>query len=155
MKNNDTMEFYFINPDKFKITNFSYDEFDEIVKKFGYKLERNLDLHAYFAWSEIRNSISLNYILFSDTQLKSIFINSEAFNSQINYYVRLTYGKPIIEVESENLSDMLEDLSYETGMGWEAISTCGKYIIEFTDEYQHQAKCNFNIMLPQSNNNMQ
>ena len=55
---------------------------------------------------------------------------------------------PIIEVDTKNLLDMLEDLTYESGMGWEAISTCGKYVIEFTDGYQRQAKCNFKIILP-------
>ncbi|MFC4263661.1 hypothetical protein ACFOWM_12270 [Ferruginibacter yonginensis] len=41
---------------------------------------------------------------------------------------------------------MLDDLNYETGMGWEAISTDGAYIMEFSDSFQRRAISNFQII---------
>jgi hypothetical protein len=122
----------------------SYKDFDSIINDFGYTQSKNGFLHNYFDWSKIEHWF-FQYEVCSQSELHEIFANTEIINENVSFLVRLKHRLPLIQVTAENLVDMLEDLCYETGMGWEAVSSCGRYIIEFTDSYEYLAKCNFVI----------
>ncbi len=139
------MEFYFIDASKFKLTDYSYEDFDTITKKFGYEQATDIYLHNYFDWSKLKHW-SFIYERYSELELSELFTKNIVVQESILFLVRLKHNIPLIQISSTNLKDMLNDLCYETGMGWEAISVCGKYIMEFTDSYEYMAKSNFEIL---------
>ncbi|HWK08032.1 MAG TPA: hypothetical protein VNS58_30595 [Puia sp.] len=127
-----------------ELTTYSYEHFDVIIKDFGYEKEKNVDLHNYFDWANIRHW-SFVYEPYSELELSKLFSKTIVVRESMNFLIRLKYNMPLIQVNSSYLKDMLSNLCFETGMGWEAISVCGKYIIEFTDGYEYLAKSNFKI----------
>jgi len=138
------VEFYFLDQSKFELTNYSYRDFDTITSKFGYEQAKNKLLHNYFDWTKLQHW-AFRYEPYTDLELSELFKKTEIFKDSISFIVRLLHHLPLIQVNALNLSTMLEDLCYESGMGWEAISVCGKYIMEFTDSYEYMAKSNFEI----------
>jgi hypothetical protein len=141
------MDFHFLDQSKLVITNYAYNDFDTIVCNFGYKQEKNEQLHLYYDWNKIRHW-GFCYESYSEIELKEAFMKTEVYKSSISFIVRLLHHLPLLEINAFNLSGMLEDLCYESGMGWEAISVCGKYIIEFTDNLEYMVKTNFEIKSP-------
>ncbi len=139
------MEFNFIDKSKFSVTKYSYKDFDIIVDRYGYKEEKNGFLHTYFDWSEIKHWF-LDYESYDEMELANCFKKSIVYAQSANFLIRLDHHQPLIEIKFDKLIESLDDLSHETGMGWEAISLDGKYIIEFTDGYEHLAKTNFEIL---------
>lgn len=137
--------FYFLNESKFELTNYSYYEFDKIVSKFGYQQATDIDLHNYFDWSNI-DHWQFKYDLYNEFELSKIFKAAPICDISVYFIIRLQQHQPLIKVNMVHLSEMLDDLNYEVGMGWEAISTCGKYVMEFTDNYEHKAISNFEIL---------
>jgi hypothetical protein len=140
-------EFFFIDSSKLELTDYSYQDFDTITSLFGYQHAKDPDLHNYFDWSKLRHWTFV-YEPFSDLQLSELFSKTIVVHEAISFLIRLNYNEPLIQIRSAYLKDMLGDLSHESGMGWEAISICGSYIMEFTDGYEYKAKSNFEI-LPQ------
>jgi hypothetical protein len=136
------MNFFFLDKNKFELTNYSYNDFDSIIKKFGYEQEKNESLHTYINWNKI-NHYSFKYESYSDSELMGLFQKSIVYDKDLFFIVRILHHLPLIKVNAVILGTMLEDLCYESGMGWEAISICGKYVIEFTDSYEYMAKSNF------------
>lgn len=139
------MAFYIIDKYKFELTEYSFKDFDRLVLAFGYKIEKNGFLHLYFAWAEIKHW-SFRHDLYSEFELTKMFKNSQPYKNSVNFIIRTKYNDPSIKVNSHELALMLEDLNDEIGMGWEAISECGMYILEFTDGYENMAKSNFEIL---------
>ena len=136
------MDFNFIDSSKIVSTNLSYKDFDSLVMRNGYVLEINGFLHNYFDWKSVQ-CWSLDYYEYSSEQLSTLFLKSKPYAEALSFFIRLHQGEPIIKINSKDLASMLEDLCFETGMGWEGISTDGKYIIEFTDSFEHLVKSNF------------
>jgi len=139
------MEFNFLDNSKLEVTSYSYDDFDIITKSFGYELSNDLSLHNYFDWTRLKHW-SFDFESYTESDLSNLFKKAEVVKERIVFFVRLLHHLPIVKVNSIALSEMLDDLTHESGMGWEAISTCGKYILEFTDGYEHMAKSNFKIL---------
>lgn len=138
------MDFHFLDSSKISITNYSFYDFDGIIKKFGYKEEKNIELHKYFEWNNIEHW-SFKYEHFSKEAISKMFKNSIKNDSP--FLIRIKPTLPLIQVAVIEFSEILDDLIHENGvMGWQAISTDGKYIIEFTDDYEHLAKSNFRIL---------
>ena len=144
------MEFYFIDKSKFIVTDYSYIYFDVLVKKHGFKIEKNDSLHNYFEWRSVLHW-SFKYDAYEEENVCKLFSKSINLSAPLNFFVRLKSHLPLIKISYEELSNILFDLIHETGiMGWEAISEDGKYILEFTDAYEHLAKSNFQILQPLS-----
>jgi hypothetical protein len=138
-------KYNFLNENKVWETGYHYSDFDLIVKNAGYFIEKNGFLHLFFDWSFL-DHWSFNYELYSENQLKALFRKSQPYESNVKFLVRLSQGENLVEISSQNLAEMVDDLIHETGMGWEAISEDGNYIMEFTDDYQHKAISNFEIL---------
>jgi hypothetical protein len=137
-------DFNFIDKSKVLISEFKYHDFTNIIKKFGYSEEKNGFLHTYFDWNKLVHW-AFDFEVFDETELTELFKSSVVYRENVSFLIRLSHEQNLIQVQSVNLASMLYDLSYETGMGWEAISINGKYIIELTDGYQHKAISNFEI----------
>lgn len=140
------MEFYFIDESKFELTTYSYQDFDVITSGFGYEQAKNESLHNYFDWTKLQHW-DFRYEPYSALELLELFKRTKVFDEAVFFLIRLQSHLPLIQVNALNLGLMLEDLCYESGMGWEAVSVCGKYIMEFTDNYEYMAKCNFEIFI--------
>lgn len=139
------MEFYFLDKSKIQLTDYPYQDFDKMVNGFGYQQATNIDLHNYFDWSKI-DHWQFKYDLYDEFELCKVFKATPICDISISFIIRLQQHQPLIKVNAIDLAGMLDDLNYEVGMGWEGISECGKYIIEFTDKYQHNAISNFEIL---------
>lgn len=137
-------EYYFIDKYIFVESKFEYLFFDILVQKAGFSLNKNINEHYYYNWSLIHNT---NTIKYSISPLEEIIRYYKEYKSLYGtlFYVRVLHHLPLIIIEFNQLVDMIEDLKYETGMGWEAISVCGEYIIEFTDKYQSEIKINVDL----------
>lgn len=138
------MNFFFISNYQFKVTTYSYNSFDDIIHNFGFKESLDLSQHNYFDWSKI-DCWKFEYGNKTHLELESRFIKSEPYKMESPFLIRLKHNLPLIEVEATELAKMLEDLCYETGMGWEAISVNGQHILEFTDSFEYMVKSNFPI----------
>lgn len=139
------MEFFFLNKSQFELTKYSYQDFDNITRNFGYDQSKNESLHNYFDWNKLQHW-TFKYEAYSSLELSELFGRTIIFKDSIFFIIRVLHHLPLIKVNAINLGGMVEDLCYETGMGWEAISGCGKYILEFTDSYEFKAKSNFEIL---------
>jgi hypothetical protein len=139
------MEFYFIDKERVKATDFSYRNFDIIIEKCGYKREQDIHQHLYFDWNTIP-SWKFKYEEFEWEEVITHFEKAIA-KTESKFLLRLMNPQPLVEIYSKDLPSMIENLCYEVAhMGWEAISTDGKYIFEFSDRYQGLAISNFKIM---------
>ena len=139
------MNFNFLNPNQISISKFNYRQFDEIVGQMGYEIEKDAFLYTFFSWKNMPHW-AFDHEKIPSEVIKNSFLRSEACEENNIFYIRLTSDQPIIEVEANALAEMLEDLVFETGMGWEGISKNGKFILEFRDSYEHQARSNFEIL---------
>jgi hypothetical protein len=138
------MHFFFLNSNAIQITAYSYGDFDQIIHKFGYALQKDASLHQYYDWAKIKYW-KFGYEALDNHKMQTMFERSVVF-PESEFYVRLNNPGPIVKIASKAMASMLEDLNNETdGMGWEAISTDGKYILEFTDDSQYLAISNFLI----------
>lgn len=141
------MEFFYINEQDVRVTNYSYKDFDKIIYDYGFKQSNNPDFHTYFNWAEIPNW-KFDYERYSEILLTDIFKKAVLELGTLSFIVRITHDKPLLEINSLRLSEILDDLCYEAfSMGWEAISTDGKYILEFTNDHEHLVISNFKILL--------
>jgi hypothetical protein len=136
--------FYLIDTSKFDLTNYFYNDFDTIIAQYGYLESKDVNQHNYFDWSALKHW-SFYYEPYSQEHLAEVFGRSIVAKESTIFLIRLKYNIPLIRVNSTLLKDMLLDMCYETGMGWEAISACGRYILEFTDGYQYLVKSHFEI----------
>jgi hypothetical protein len=137
------MSFYFLKEYQYTLTNYQYKDFDEIVKRFGYSECKNDSLHVYFDWSKL-NHYQFPYELY-EPEIDS-FLMKSSFYRHSNLLIRTNHSHPLIEMTSQMVSKLWKKLCEETSyMGWEAISIDGRYILEFTDDYQHLALSNFKI----------
>lgn len=139
------MEFFFIDQSKFELTDYSYKDFDVIISIFGYEQLKGGFLRQYFDWAKQKHW-RFKYEAYNELELTELFKRTSIVNDSIMFFVRLTHQNPIIKVNAIHLAEMLDDLCHETGMGWEAISVCGKYILEFTDSYEYLTLSNFEIL---------
>jgi hypothetical protein len=139
------MEFFFIDSSKFELTDYSYEYFDSITDEFGYKQAHDIYLHNYFDWTKVKHWAFM-YEPYNELELSELFKKTIVVRESISFLIRLKHNTPLIRVNSNYLKDILKDLCFETGMGWEAISVCGKYIMEFTDSFEYMAKSNFQIL---------
>jgi len=139
------MDFNFIDQSKFVITNYSYSDFDNIVNRYGYQQEKNGFLHNYFDWKYLQHW-AFDYQIFNEKDLSNLFMKSVVVKESVSFLIRLQSYQPLIQINSIDLAAMLDDFCRETGMGWEAVSLNGKYIMEFTDNFEHKAKSNFVIL---------
>ena len=94
---------------------------------------------------EYNTTLSFKYEIYTDSNLAFSLKNSIIAKNHLSFIVRLHHHQPLIQLKAADLIDMIDDLNFETGMGWESISVDGKYIMEFTDGYQNLAKSNFEI----------
>lgn len=142
------MSFFFLDESKVFITDYSYGDFKAIVEKHGYTEEKNISAHTFFNWPQIHHW-SIDYNNEINKQKISIALTESVITKEPNFFlVRLLHDHPLIQVDSYNLINMLNEFMEEAAdMGWEAISVNGKYILEYTDSVQHSFKCNFKIIL--------
>lgn len=129
------IEYFFINKEDFKETEYEYSDFDNIVAQFGYRSEKKGSLHRYFEWNGDYSIFKYNKC--TNEQLRNTFIKTFVFQRNIEFYIRISTYKPLIQMSAQKLAVNFDNLCCENGdMGWEAISVCGKFILEFTDSYE-------------------
>ena len=138
-------EYNFIGNYKFIESKFEYSLFEILAVKSGYKLCKDLNQHYFYDWDNMAiESITVRYNLTSIHEIKKYYIDKFNNLKGVLFYVRVLHHLPLLIIEFSQLIEMFEDLKYETDMGWEAISICGNYIIEFTDKYKSEIKINHN-----------